>query len=442
MVKSNDNSAYKRGQELLDQGLYQEAVAQFDEALAEQPDSWKTLNSKGFAYQKMSKYTEAVECFDKALAINPQSVEVLNNKGVTLSMRGLYKDAIACFDQAVAIDSTSLEALNGKAIALQHMFSYKEALDVLEQAMKIDPKHTQTLLSIAVTLQKLKQYERAISFFKKVLSVDRSNIKAWNGVGVTYQLMGDNNSALKCFTKILNINSQEIQAWISIGFVYQKIGKFNDALKCYKKAQMVINNRYHHKLYDGLASCLTKLSEFDQAIEVYKQIFQREEGKKKWDAQRSIKFVNKLKRKKAVGTLQPPTVSGGDAVQGGDKRREALLPIDDELLGGGIALVVEPDRGLLVLLVVRGLPQNAVADGIPLEHRVEQVSDVAVLPDEWPLEVGKANASLDHITDELADRPVDSREQRLRHSDISFAAARLTCWSHILFQYKPPRQKR
>ena len=49
---------------------------------------------------------------------------------------------------------------------------------------------------------------------------------------------------------------------------------------------------------------MTKLSEFDQAIEVYQQIFQREEGKKKWDAQRSMKFVNKLKRKKAVGTLQ------------------------------------------------------------------------------------------------------------------------------------------
>ena len=30
----------------------------------------------------------------------------------------------------------------------------------------------------------------------------------------------------------------------------------------------------------------------------------REEGKKKWDAQRSMKFVNKLKRKKAIGTLQ------------------------------------------------------------------------------------------------------------------------------------------
>ena len=104
MVKSNENGAYKRGQELLDQGMYREAIDQFDIVIEEQPQSWKALNSKGFAFQKMSRYTEAVECFDKALELNPSSVEVLNNKGVTLSMRGLYKDAIDCFNQAVAID--------------------------------------------------------------------------------------------------------------------------------------------------------------------------------------------------------------------------------------------------------------------------------------------------------------------------------------------------
>ena len=37
-----------------------------------------------------------------------------------------------------------------------------------------------------------------------------------------------------------------------------------------------------------------------------------EEGKKKWDAQRSIKFVNKLKRKKAIGAL-PEIVPSGSA---------------------------------------------------------------------------------------------------------------------------------
>ena len=82
-----ENSAYKRGQELLDAGQYEEAIQKFAEVIAENPRAWKAMNSQGFAYQKMSKYTDAVECFDKALAVNPKSVEVLNNKGVTLSMR-------------------------------------------------------------------------------------------------------------------------------------------------------------------------------------------------------------------------------------------------------------------------------------------------------------------------------------------------------------------
>ena len=124
--------------------------------------------------------------------------------------------------------------------------------------------------------------------------------------GTLYTIMGLSTlsaTALKCFTKILSASPNEIQAWLSIGFVYQKMFKFKDALKCYRKAHKIVSGRYHHKLYDGMASCLTKMSEFDQAVEVYKEIFQHEEGKKKWDAQRSLKFVNKLKRKKANGTL-------------------------------------------------------------------------------------------------------------------------------------------
>ncbi len=48
MVKSNENSAYKkRGRNFLTKGCTRKPSAQFDEAIAEQPKSWKALNSKG-----------------------------------------------------------------------------------------------------------------------------------------------------------------------------------------------------------------------------------------------------------------------------------------------------------------------------------------------------------------------------------------------------------
>ena len=95
MVKSNENGAYKRGQELLDQGMYREAIDQFDIVIEEQPQSWKALNSKGFAFQKMSRYTEAVECFDKALALTKNyHLEKVNQVLVDLKTKGELREGI------------------------------------------------------------------------------------------------------------------------------------------------------------------------------------------------------------------------------------------------------------------------------------------------------------------------------------------------------------
>ena len=55
MVKINENTAYKRGQELLDEGEYEEAIEKFAEVIADNPRAWKAMNSQGFAYQKMKK---------------------------------------------------------------------------------------------------------------------------------------------------------------------------------------------------------------------------------------------------------------------------------------------------------------------------------------------------------------------------------------------------
>ena len=70
------------------------------------------------------------------------------------------------------------------------------------------------------------------------------------------------------------------------------------------------------------------------------------------------------------------------------------MPVDDQLLGRGVVLVVETDGGLLIILVVRSLPQDAVADGVPPDHRIQQIPDVAVLSHEGALQVWEADPPL------------------------------------------------
>ena len=45
MVKLNENTSYKRGQELLDAGQYEEAVERFSEVISENPRAWKLIRN-------------------------------------------------------------------------------------------------------------------------------------------------------------------------------------------------------------------------------------------------------------------------------------------------------------------------------------------------------------------------------------------------------------
>jgi tetratricopeptide (TPR) repeat protein len=62
----------KKGQSLLEDGEFTEALGFFEQALflnQDDPDLW---NSKGIVLRSMGRYEEAMECFNKSLEIDPR----------------------------------------------------------------------------------------------------------------------------------------------------------------------------------------------------------------------------------------------------------------------------------------------------------------------------------------------------------------------------------
>lgn len=62
----------KKGQSLMNDGRYDEALGLFEQALLlnqDDPDLW---NSKGIVLRSLGRYEEAMECFNKSLEIDPR----------------------------------------------------------------------------------------------------------------------------------------------------------------------------------------------------------------------------------------------------------------------------------------------------------------------------------------------------------------------------------
>lgn len=60
-----------------------------------------TWHLKGNALLGQGKYDEAVKAFDKAIKIDRQYVDALNKKGSALNHLGKYDDAIKCYDEVI-----------------------------------------------------------------------------------------------------------------------------------------------------------------------------------------------------------------------------------------------------------------------------------------------------------------------------------------------------
>ena len=92
-----------------------------------------------------------------------------------------------------------------------------------------------------------------------------------------------------------------------------------------------------------------------------------------------------------------------------DKYGQSLLAVNHELLRCCVVLLVEANRGLLVLLVI-GAPPKECSSRWAAQHGIEEISDVAIPSYKGSLQIGQSNTTLYDITEELADRSIDSGE--------------------------------
>ena len=92
---------YNKGNFFLFQGIYQDAITCYDNALGIDPSFSDPWNSKGACLKLLGRHEEALIYYDKALELNPAYGTAWNNKGESLMQLGRYEEALSCFDKAL-----------------------------------------------------------------------------------------------------------------------------------------------------------------------------------------------------------------------------------------------------------------------------------------------------------------------------------------------------
>ena len=138
--KAEDTEALKeRGHTLLKAHDFEAALANFNRALAVNPDDHRALDGRAIALRELNRLDEAIATYDRTLSLDPKDVGALNNRALLLGDLKRFDDAFASYDRALAIQPDNIAVLNNRGLMLLQHKRFEEALETYNRALAIVP---------------------------------------------------------------------------------------------------------------------------------------------------------------------------------------------------------------------------------------------------------------------------------------------------------------
>lgn len=168
----------------IDQGRYQDAILNLNQALMLRPNYFMAVLNRAVAYSKQGKMSQALVDFSEAERLNPHSPLLYLNRGLAEFAAGYYEAAAQDYSQLIDLQPDSARAYLERGRALMKMEAYQNALEDFQQAIALSPNYAMPYFYTAELLFNKGETDQALSY------AERAKLLAPN-YAPAYEMMGD-----------------------------------------------------------------------------------------------------------------------------------------------------------------------------------------------------------------------------------------------------------
>jgi len=118
-------------------GKLHEALAVYDEMIAQFPENLFARNGRADVLNKMGRHAEALFVYDETVAQFPGNIFALNGRAGVLKKMGRFSEALAAYDETIAWFPDDMVARSGRAEVLKEMGRLPEALAAYEETIEL-----------------------------------------------------------------------------------------------------------------------------------------------------------------------------------------------------------------------------------------------------------------------------------------------------------------
>jgi Flp pilus assembly protein TadD/peroxiredoxin len=218
------------GQELLDQGVEEPAVAAFERAARGNPTA-STLYRLGTLLARAGRADEARASYERALALQPDLAEASNDLGVLLAQKGDLDGAIRRFRVAVDAMPDYPDALNNLGYALLQAGRPDESRPLYERALALQPDFPEALNNLGLILGREGDLDHAEPYFRRALAQRPDYGEAVGNLAVVLVGRGRSDEAVALLDDFLAKNPEVEGAYLTLAKIHLAAGRRHEALE-------------------------------------------------------------------------------------------------------------------------------------------------------------------------------------------------------------------
>lgn len=231
-----DSRAYnKRGLAYVSTRNYEQAMVDFNKAIALDADYAEAYNNRSTAHLLMDNFGQAVVDCTQALKLAPDFVAAYVNRGIALTGLREYEQALADYNKALELAPQNVYAYYNRANTYLWMDKYKEAIGDYNQTIALKPEFVAAYVNRGLVHGELKHFQEALADYTRAIEFNPDYVYAYYNRANLHRELNNHQQAIDDYSKVVELNPEHRYVYENRGDLYAVIGDEDRASDDYTK---------------------------------------------------------------------------------------------------------------------------------------------------------------------------------------------------------------
>lgn len=220
------DASFQRARCLQALDRHNEAIDQYEDTLARQPDNPEAHVNLSAIYRSLGNLDKAVEQSELALDLQPDSVSALNNLGLAMCDLGQHATAATFLKTAHQAEPDNPITVHNLGVALHACGALSESEKFLRQALALRPDWPEAIRSLGNLYRETGRLVEAAALYSDAIKRHPNDFRLLGNLGLVLLNLNKPHDAIATYEKAIALNPTHTDLRTSLGIAQLLVGDF------------------------------------------------------------------------------------------------------------------------------------------------------------------------------------------------------------------------